>query len=115
MTDIVRAMVEHRKKHEPDLDVNVLLRRWDRHGLTAPARALRRQRVDGGCPAMGDDVMLTSQRDRTLHSLTRAAAIVRDDERTRCRMKATVLGLPYAPDDAGRVGRGGEHLHVPCR
>ena len=40
MTDIVRAMVEHRRRHEPDLDVDILLRRWYQHGLTAVVRAL---------------------------------------------------------------------------
>ena len=40
MTGIVRTMVEHRKAHEPNLDVDTLLRRWYQHGLTALARAL---------------------------------------------------------------------------
>jgi hypothetical protein len=40
MTGIVRAMVEHRRKHESDLDVDILLRPWYQHGLTALVRAL---------------------------------------------------------------------------
>lgn len=40
MTAIVRAMVERRRRHEPDLDVDILLRRWYQHGLTALVRAL---------------------------------------------------------------------------
>lgn len=40
MTDIIRAMVEHRRRHEPNLDVDILLRRWYQHGLTALVRAL---------------------------------------------------------------------------
>ena len=41
MTNIVRVMVEHRKGHEPNLDVDILHRRWHQHGLTALVRALR--------------------------------------------------------------------------
>jgi predicted nucleic acid-binding protein len=40
MTAIVRAMVERRRRHEPDLDVDILLRRWHQQGLTALVRAL---------------------------------------------------------------------------
>lgn len=40
MTAIVRTMVERRRRHEPDLDVDILLRRWYQQGLTALARGL---------------------------------------------------------------------------
>lgn len=40
MTDILRAMVDRRRRHEPDLDVDILLRRWCQHGLTALVRGL---------------------------------------------------------------------------
>ena len=40
MTGIVQAMVEPRKKHESDLDVDILLRRWYQHEFTALVRAL---------------------------------------------------------------------------
>lgn len=44
LTAIIEAMVERRSEYEPDLDVDILLDRWEEHGLTSLVAALRQAR-----------------------------------------------------------------------